>query len=120
MPKGSAIALFPLLVLSLGAAAQYPVNEKCTSQYCVFTCEAGVDLVVLEKHYYSRGKRFPDAETYKYGSKIVTLANNSVPGSTASMYGDTKSPNGTGVSYWNKYVTLKLNGKSITCRPSWL
>ena len=126
MLKTSVIGIsFMLLILPHGASAQYPYNKKCTShalrpEYCVFKCETGIDLIVVERHSYSQGKRFPDAQTYTYGTKIFTLANNSIPGSTASMYGDTKSPNGTGVSGWNKYKTLMLNGKSIRCKPSWL
>ena len=119
------IATFAFLTLPSNAKTQYPYNKKCVdhamrSEYCVFKCETGIDLISFERHSYSKGKRFPDAVTFKYGAKRFTLANNSMPGSTASMYGDTKSPNGTGVSHWNKYTTLKLNGKSIECSPSWI
>ena len=119
------VAAFASLALPSSANTQFPYNEKCVDhamrpEYCVYRCETGVDLIDYERHSYSKGKRFPDAVTFKYGEIKFTVPNSSIPGSTASMYGDTKSLNGTGVSHWNKYTTLKLNGKSIKCFPSWI
>jgi hypothetical protein len=119
----------PLIVLlvfqaSLGAAgAQASYIEKCASRYCKFKCETGLDLIILQSTYNSvdsEAARMPDLKTYKYGQRVFTLANNSNPGSTSSLYGDTKSPSGTGVIAWNEYLTLVLEGKSIQCKPSWL
>lgn len=116
--------MFQIFLDAASAQGRYPYIKNCTSNYCMFKCETGLGLVLLRSTYNSQNSeeaRMPDLETYKYGSRVFTLENNSVHGSTSSQYINFKSPYGIIIlNGWNKYTNLTLNGKLIRCLPAWL
>ena len=74
-------------------------------------CDNGTILKVLSKKEY--------LTTFQYGKVKFTLADTTTHGSTFSVYGDTQSPAGTGISFSNHGIGGQIKGKEFSCTNSW-
>jgi hypothetical protein len=55
---------------------------------------------------------------FTYSGKTFTLADTTPEGATFSVWGDTRSPKGTGVSMSNHGVSIIINGVLTQCKKS--
>ncbi len=71
-------------------------------------CNNGTMLRVISKKEY--------LTTFQYGNAKFTLADTTPHGATFSVYGDTQSPAGTGISFSNHGIGGQIKGKEFTCK----
>ena len=103
MPKISLpfVALFPVLLLLCAISPAFGYTSK-------LKCDNGRDLAWSSK---GRG----EMATFTYLGKTFTLADTTPEGATFSVWGDTRSPKGTGISMSNHGVSIIINGVYSQC-----
>ena len=71
-------------------------------------CNNGTILRVLSQK--------DNLKTFQYGNLKFTLADTTPYGATFSVYGDTQSPAGTGISFSNHGIGGQIKGKQFSCK----
>ena len=96
---GCLLSVLAFTTITPKASAQMPGDK--------FNCSQNTILEVLRKD--------ESGATFSFSGKHYEFVETSTPSMTFTVFGDTRSPSGNGISFSNHGITVKLGNKKYSC-----